>query len=55
MRETYPVVLLERKASRLRKETGNPAYRSKLASDLPPTKLIKHIIVRPLKMPFSPQ
>jgi hypothetical protein len=31
MRETYPVVLLEGQASRLRKETGNPAYRSKLA------------------------
>lgn len=52
MRETYPVVLLERKASRLRKETGNPAYRSKLASDLSPTKLIKHTIVRPMKMLF---
>jgi hypothetical protein len=52
MRETYPVVLLERKASRLRKETGNPAYRSKLASNLSPTALIKHAIVRPMKMLF---
>jgi hypothetical protein len=31
MRETYPVALLEGKASRLRKETGTPAYRSELA------------------------
>jgi hypothetical protein len=31
MRETYPVALLEGKASRLRKETGNPAYRSELS------------------------
>ena len=48
--ETYPVVLLERKAARLRKETGNPHYRSKLASDLTPRELFKHSIIRPLKM-----
>lgn len=52
MQETYPIVLLERKAARLRKETGNPAYRSKLASDLPPQKLIRHTIVRPMKLLF---
>jgi MFS family permease len=52
MRETYPVILLERKAARLRKETGNPAYRSKLASPLSPKKLIQHTIVRPMKMLF---
>ncbi|MCJ1343178.1 hypothetical protein MMC31_001370 [Peltigera leucophlebia] len=50
LRETYPVVLLERKAARLRKETGNPNYRSKLASDLTPKELFKHSIIRPLKM-----
>lgn len=48
--ETYPVVLLERKAARLRKETGNPQYTSKLASDLAPRELFKHSIIRPLKM-----
>ena len=48
--ETYPVVLLERKAARLRKETGNSQHRSKLASDLTPRELFKHSIVRPLKM-----
>ncbi|MCJ1265020.1 hypothetical protein MMC22_004895 [Lobaria immixta] len=50
LRETYPVVLLERKAARLRKETGNPDYRSKLASNSTPKKLFKHSIIRPLKM-----
>lgn len=50
LRETYPVVLLERKAARLRKETGNPDYRSKLASNRTPKKLFKHSIIRPLKM-----
>ena len=48
--ETYPVVLLERKAARLRKETGNSQYRSKLASNLTPRELFKHSIIRPLKM-----
>ena len=48
--ETYPFVLLERKAARLRKETGNPHYKSKLASDLTPRELFKHSIIRPLKM-----
>ncbi|KFX94318.1 hypothetical protein O988_06381 [Pseudogymnoascus sp. VKM F-3808] len=50
LKETYPVVLLERKASKLRKATGNPNHRSKLASDLTPKKLFKHSIIRPLKM-----
>lgn len=43
-------MLLERKAARLRKETGNPSYRSKLASDLTAQELFKHSIIRPLKM-----
>lgn len=50
LRETYPPILLERKASRLRKETGNPNYRSKLASDLDLQVLIIRIIMRPSKM-----
>lgn len=50
LRETYPVVLLERKAARVRKKTGNLNYRSKLASNLTPKDLFKHSIIRPLKM-----
>lgn len=50
LRETYPAVLLERKAARFRKETGNPNYRSKLASNQSPGELFRHSIVRPLKM-----
>ncbi|KAK8052695.1 major facilitator superfamily transporter [Apiospora saccharicola] len=50
LEETYPPVLLERKAARLRKETGNPHYRSKLALDLTPTQLFTRSILRPTKM-----
>ncbi|KAH8585651.1 major facilitator superfamily domain-containing protein [Bisporella sp. PMI_857] len=52
MSETYPVILLERKAAILRKETGNLAYRSKLASDLTPRQLMTQSIIRPLNMLF---
>ena len=55
MRETYPPVLLERKASRLRKETGNASLRSKLDSGLSPRDFFKRSIVRPARMLiFSP-
>ena len=55
MRETYPVVLLERKAARLRKETGNTALKSKMALPYTPFQLFKISIVRPLKLlVFSP-
>ena len=50
MSETYAPVLLERKAARLRKETGNSQLRSKLASNIPPKELFRLSIVRPLKM-----
>ncbi|KAI7773785.1 hypothetical protein LA080_009881 [Diaporthe eres] len=50
LRETYPVVLLERKAARLRKETGRSLYRSKLAPDISPRELFKRSIMRPSKM-----
>ncbi|KFY30741.1 hypothetical protein V493_01687 [Pseudogymnoascus sp. VKM F-4281 (FW-2241)] len=50
LKETYPVVLLERKASKLRKTTGNQNHKSKLASNLTPKELFKHSIIRPLKM-----
>ncbi|KAL7952707.1 cycloheximide resistance protein [Trichoderma compactum] len=50
LRETYPPVLLERKASRRRKETGNPNYRSRFASDLDLQELVIRSIMRPSKM-----
>ncbi|KAL1869669.1 hypothetical protein Daus18300_005524 [Diaporthe australafricana] len=50
LRETYPVVLLERKAAKLRKQTGNPNYRSKLAPDITPGELFKRSIMRPSKL-----
>ena len=55
LRETYPPVILEWKAKRLRKETGNENLRSKLDSGLPPKELLKLAIIRPLKLLiFSP-
>ncbi|KAH8819879.1 MFS transporter [Xylogone sp. PMI_703] len=52
MRETYTVVLLERKVKRLRKETGNPNLKSALSRGLPTKELWKRSIVRPIKMLF---
>ncbi|EOD52629.1 putative major facilitator superfamily protein [Neofusicoccum parvum] len=52
LRETYHPVLLEKKAARLRKETGNPAYRSKYATDDTTAEVFKHALIRPLKMLF---
>jgi len=42
--------LLERKAKRLRKETGNLELRSKLASPFTPKEVFKMSIIRPMKM-----
>ncbi|SPQ19366.1 bd4982de-6014-488b-be5c-e37ab0f8e955 [Thermothielavioides terrestris] len=50
LRETYPAVLLARKAARLRRETGDHRYRSKLASDVSSAELFRRSIVRPTKM-----
>lgn len=50
MRETYAVTILEQKAKRLRKETGNPDIRSKLDLGLTPKELFWRNIVRPTKM-----
>ncbi|KAL8687230.1 MAG: hypothetical protein Q9224_005212 [Gallowayella concinna] len=52
LKETYPPILLERKAERLRKETGNPNLRSKLGSHLSPRDRFKLAIVRPFKLLF---
>ncbi|KAH7390191.1 major facilitator superfamily domain-containing protein [Cadophora sp. MPI-SDFR-AT-0126] len=50
LRETYPPVLLERKAAKLRKATGNPNYKSKLASKLTAKEHFRISIFRPLKL-----
>ncbi|ORY12018.1 major facilitator superfamily domain-containing protein [Clohesyomyces aquaticus] len=50
MNETSAPIILERKAKRLRKETGNPKLVSKLDSGLTPKELFLFSIVRPTKM-----
>lgn len=52
LRETYAPVILDRKAKRLQKETGNPLLRSKLDSGLAPRERFLRCIVRPFKMLF---
>jgi multidrug resistance protein len=52
MRETYAVVLLDRKTRRLQKETSNMALRSKLDHGLSPRDFFLKSIVRPTKMLF---
>lgn len=53
--ETYAPVLLARKTARLRKETSNPALRSKLEQNLTPKEVFVRAITRPTKlMLFSP-
>lgn len=52
LRETYAPVILDRKAKKLRKETGNPLLRSKLDTGLPPRERFLRCIVRPFKMLF---
>lgn len=55
MRETYEPVLLERRAQRLRKETGNALLRSRLDPGIPKKEFFIRAIVRPTKMLlFSP-
>jgi MFS family permease len=55
MRETYEPVLLERRAKRLRMETGNPNLRSRLDPGIPKQEFFIRAIVRPTKMLlFSP-
>jgi multidrug resistance protein len=51
-RETYAPILLEKKAAALRKSTGNPAFKSKLAKDIPPREIFIRAISRPMKMLF---
>lgn len=50
MRESYATVLLNKKAAKLRKETGNDKLRSKLDKGLSSKEVFVRAIVRPLKM-----
>lgn len=50
MRETYAPVLLERKAARLRAETGNSELRSRLDSGLQPRDFFLRAVMRPMKL-----
>jgi multidrug resistance protein len=51
--ETYPVILLERKAARLRRETGNQNWKSAFADlERTPSHVFARSIIRPLKLLF---
>ncbi|CZR66968.1 related to multidrug resistant protein [Phialocephala subalpina] len=53
--ETYGKVILERKAAKLRKETGNNAIKSHLHEGLTSTEVFERALIRPLKLLcFSP-
>ncbi len=55
LRETYSVVILERKTQRMIRETGNQNLVSALHDPTPPREVFKRTIVRPVKMLiFSP-
>lgn len=53
MKETYAPAILERKAARLRKETGNAKLRSKLTLQLPRKEVFALAITRPFRMLFT--
>lgn len=55
LRETYAPTILEQKAKRLRKTTGNPALKSKYDMEISSTALFKEAILRPAKLVFSSQ
>ena len=50
IRETYPPTLLEKKARRLRKRTGNGLLQSRLKRDGSPRRLFAEAIFRPTRM-----
>ncbi|KIW74759.1 hypothetical protein Z517_11529 [Fonsecaea pedrosoi CBS 271.37] len=52
LRETYAPVLLKRKAARLRRETGDFQYQSKISTGDTPRTTITKALVRPTKMFF---
>jgi hypothetical protein len=53
LEETYAVLILERKAVSLRKETRNQALRSKLHDGLNAKERITTAVVRPIKLLFT--
>lgn len=52
MQETYAPVLLERKAAKMRHESGNEAYRSRMATGDNARQIFAKALIRPLKMFF---
>ncbi|KAF2177119.1 MFS general substrate transporter [Zopfia rhizophila CBS 207.26] len=52
LRETYEPAILEKRARRLRKETGNMAIRSKQTNSKPKAEVFKQALIRPTKMLF---
>ncbi|KAJ5672509.1 Major facilitator superfamily domain general substrate transporter [Penicillium longicatenatum] len=55
MRETSAVAILKEKATRLRKETGNPKLRAKGNKQIPISQVIAHAVTRPATfLVFSP-
>ncbi|TVY81919.1 Efflux pump rdc3 [Lachnellula suecica] len=52
LKETYAPTLLAKKAAALRKETGDPKYKSKFDKGLTPGFLFKQALIRPTKMLF---
>ncbi|KAI0105863.1 bicyclomycin resistance protein [Daldinia grandis] len=52
LKESYAPVILQKKAAKLRKETGNDLLRSKLDAGLSPRDYFKRGIIRPFKMLF---
>ena len=53
LKESYTPLLLEQKAERLRKESGNKDYRVATSSGARPQELFTHAITRPLRMLFT--
>ncbi|TPX16091.1 uncharacterized protein E0L32_004086 [Thyridium curvatum] len=54
LKETYAPVILERKAARLRKETGNDLLRSKLDVGLSQKDYFNRSIIRPMRILVTP-
>lgn len=55
MRETYGVVILQRKTHALRKQTGNMSLRSRYDKGITTKQLWRNTLIRPAKMlTFSP-
>lgn len=53
IRESYAPVLLERKAKRLRKETGNPQLKSRFDRQLSQKRLVIDTLIRPFRILFT--